>query len=81
MIPAKKRFAIKILLVIAFAALSAVMDDVQAVKKGDRNTQQNYNFRGIDAVINAVGPVQQVGADQGFNPCCDGTLSSTTWIG
>jgi hypothetical protein len=40
-----------------FEALSAVMDDVQAVKKGDRNTQQNYNFRGIDAVVNAVGPV------------------------
>lgn len=37
-------------------ALSAVMEDVQAVKKGDRNTQQNFNFRGIDAVVNAVGP-------------------------
>lgn len=39
-----------------FEALSKVMADVQAVKKGDRNTQQNYNFRGIDAVVNAVGP-------------------------
>lgn len=39
-----------------FAALSAVMADVQAVKKSDRNSQQNYNFRGIDAVVNAVGP-------------------------
>jgi ERF superfamily len=29
---------------------------VQAVRKGDRNTAQNYNFRGIDAVVNAVGP-------------------------
>lgn len=37
-------------------ALSAVMADVQAVKKGDRNTQQGYSFRGIDAVVNAVGP-------------------------
>jgi len=38
-------------------ALSAVMAEVQAVGKGDRNTDQGYNFRGIDAVINAVGPV------------------------
>lgn len=34
----------------------AVMQDVQAVGKTGKNTQQNYNFRGIDAVINAVGP-------------------------
>lgn len=38
-------------------ALTACMTDVQAIKKGDRNTQQNYSFRGIDAVMNAVGPV------------------------
>lgn len=37
-------------------ALSAVMEEVQAVGKGDRNTQQGYNFRGVDAVVNAVGP-------------------------
>lgn len=37
-------------------ALSAVMGDVQAVRKGDRNAQQGFNFRGIDAVVNAVGP-------------------------
>jgi hypothetical protein len=37
-------------------ALSAVMNDVQAVAKKDRNTHQNFNFRGIDAVVNAVGP-------------------------
>lgn len=37
-------------------ALLAVMEDVQAVGKGDRNTDQGYSFRGIDAVINAVGP-------------------------
>ena len=37
-------------------ALTAVMRDVQAVKKNEKNTSQNYNFRGIDAVINAVGP-------------------------
>jgi len=37
-------------------ALSAVMEDVQAISKNSRNTQQNFNFRGIDAVMNAVGP-------------------------
>jgi hypothetical protein len=37
-------------------ALSAVMGDVQAVGKTGRNAQQNYNFRGVDAVVNAVGP-------------------------
>jgi len=39
-----------------FEALSAVMADVQAVGKGDRNREQGYDFRGIDAVVNAVGP-------------------------
>lgn len=37
-------------------ALLAVMGDVQAVGKAERNTEQGYNFRGIDAVVNAVGP-------------------------
>lgn len=37
-------------------ALNKVMADVQAVGKNGRNTQQNYSFRGIDAVVNAVGP-------------------------
>jgi hypothetical protein len=37
-------------------ALAAVMGDVREVRKADRNTQQNYQFRGIDAVMNAVGP-------------------------
>ncbi len=37
--------------------LAAVMGEVQAVGKKDRNTQQGYEFRGIDAVINAVGPI------------------------
>ena len=38
-------------------ALANVMGDVQGVAKSSRNTDQNYNFRGIDAVVNAVGPV------------------------
>ena len=37
-------------------ALSAVMGDVQSISKDSRNTSQNFNFRGIDAVMNAVGP-------------------------
>lgn len=37
-------------------ALSRVMRDVQAVAKKDRNDFQKFNFRGIDAVVNAVGP-------------------------
>lgn len=36
--------------------LSQVMAEVGAVRKGDRNSQQNFNFRGIDAVTNAVSP-------------------------
>ncbi len=38
------------------AALAAVMADVQGVAKKDRNKQQGFDFRGIDAVLNAVGP-------------------------
>lgn len=38
------------------SAWAAVMADVQAVAKGDKNTSQGYSFRGIDAVMNAVGP-------------------------
>lgn len=38
-------------------ALAAVMADVQAVGKSERNQQQGFSFRGIDAVLNAVGPV------------------------
>lgn len=37
-------------------AMLAAMAEVQAVGKAQRNTEQNYNFRGIDAVVNAVGP-------------------------
>lgn len=37
-------------------ALTAVKADVGAVGKGGYNKQQNYPFRGIDAVISAVSP-------------------------
>ena len=39
-----------------FEAFAAVMADVKAIEKNDRNTQQNFAFRGIDAVMQAVGP-------------------------
>lgn len=37
-------------------AWSAAMNDVRGVAKKDRNDQQRFLFRGIDAVMNAVGP-------------------------
>jgi hypothetical protein len=37
-------------------ALKAVMGQVQKISKDDRNKDQGYRFRGIDAVINEVGP-------------------------
>lgn len=36
--------------------LSQVMAEVGAVRKGEKNQAQNFNFRGIDAVVNAVSP-------------------------
>lgn len=39
-----------------YAALAAVMADVDHVAKRDINRDQRYVFRGIDAVVNAVGP-------------------------
>lgn len=39
-----------------FAALAAVMAEVPVVAKADRNQAQGFVFRGIDSVLNAVGP-------------------------
>ena len=39
-----------------YTALAAVMADVDHVAKRDRNSQQGFSFRGVDAVVNAVGP-------------------------
>lgn len=39
-----------------YQSLAAVMADVGHVAKRDRNEQQRFLFRGIDAVVNAVGP-------------------------
>lgn len=38
------------------AALHAVMAEIKAVGKDGWNNYSNYNFRGIDGVLNAVGP-------------------------
>lgn len=39
-----------------YQAMNEVMKEVGAVRKNERNTHQNFNFRGIDSVINAVSP-------------------------
>lgn len=39
-----------------FDAFSKVMGAVQGIRKGERNQAQGFNFRGIDTVMNAVGP-------------------------
>ena len=39
-----------------YAAIVGVMKDVGAVGKTDKNTQQNFMYRGIDAVMNALQP-------------------------
>ena len=35
-------------------AIVKIREDVGAVRKDGRNTQQNFNFRGVDAVVNAL---------------------------
>ena len=40
----------------AIDSIQGVMAEVSGVAKRDKNTQQGFNFRGIDAVVNAVGP-------------------------
>lgn len=40
-------------------ALNQVMKEVGAVAKKDKNQSQGFNFRGIDAVVNAVSPALQ----------------------
>ena len=40
-----------------YAVMSAAMEEVQAVRKEGFNDSQRYNFRGVDQVVNAVGPI------------------------
>lgn len=47
----------------ALESMSAVMDKVRGLAKRERNAQQGFTFRGVDAVMNAVGPaLRDVGA-------------------
>lgn len=39
-----------------YSAICGVMADVGAVEKNSQNMQQNFMFRGIDAVMNALSP-------------------------
>ncbi len=39
-----------------YQALAEVMKKVSSVAKRDRNQQQGFSFRGVDAVVNAVAP-------------------------
>ena len=39
-----------------YGAISRVMEEVGAVGKNQRNSQQNFMYRGIDAVMNALNP-------------------------
>jgi len=39
-----------------YSAICGVMEDVGAVGKGDYNKSQNFKYRGIDAVMNALNP-------------------------
>ena len=39
-----------------YSAINAVMNDIGAIGKTSKNTQQGFMFRGIDAVMNAINP-------------------------
>lgn len=39
-----------------FQVISEVKRKVGAIRKGERNTQQNFNYRGVEAIVNRVGP-------------------------
>lgn len=48
--------------VTAIESIVGVMGIVSGVAKRDRNDAQRFNFRGIDAVVNAIGPaLREVG--------------------
>lgn len=40
-------------------AVVACMGDIGAIGKESRNQQQNYQYRGVDAVMNALSPILQ----------------------
>jgi hypothetical protein len=40
-----------------FEKMAAIQDDIDAIGKNQKNAMQNFMFRGIDAVYNAVHPI------------------------
>ena len=42
-----------------FETISAVMSEIGAIGKNDKNQQQGFKYRGIDAVMNALAPALQ----------------------
>lgn len=40
-----------------YGKMADIMDEISAIGKDQKNTQQNFNFRGIDDVYNAVNPL------------------------
>ena len=42
-----------------FETITAVMSEIGAIGKNDKNQQQGFKYRGIDAVMNAIAPALQ----------------------
>lgn len=40
-----------------FEAMTAIVKDLGPIAKDKRNTEQNYQFRGIDAAMDALNPL------------------------
>lgn len=38
-------------------AMASILNKIEAIKKAQQNTQQKYNFRGIDDVYNSLHPI------------------------
>lgn len=63
-----------------FEIFAAVKREVRPVGKDSRNTQQNFNFRGIDAVVNAAAPaLDKYGVITA--PCVDKVTYGTVEVG
>ena len=55
-----------------YSAINKVMADIGAVGKNQKNTQQNFMFRGIDAVMNAINPADIARGVRSPNPLGNG---------
>lgn len=52
-----RRFVTKVLNMNIYQSISAVMAEIDPIAKARRNEQQNYGFRGIDDMYNALNPI------------------------